>query len=187
MVLRRAIDYVKIVAPRKFLMEYGRRSAFALIGLGLAGGSGCGLDPSWPYVVDLSGFTEFHKKRMPPCQDEFDLLVTNYVCEATIVRRDSGDYVFQGSYIGPTDVVEVLPRTLTEAEVTTMLAVFADLHYDRADQLFCHDPLPGGTGSDTFLRWDDREFITYGCGQPRIFFGEVRQIDDFLSAFVLNN
>jgi hypothetical protein len=165
------------------MMSYQTRIVVAFLGLGVVVGSRCGITPSWPYGLDASGFTDFHYLGDPPCQDVLDQLVTNYVCEASIVRKDSGDYVFQGSYTAPTDVVEVQPRTLTEAEVTRMLSLFSDLHYDPANGLFCHAPLPGlPAGWESFLRWDDREFITYGCGRPRIDVGEVSAIEDFLNA-----
>jgi hypothetical protein len=181
-----AIDSVAATSgSRESMMSYGKHIVIAFLGLGLVAGSGCGITPSWPYTVDLSGFREFHTERTPRCQDVFDQVVANYVCEASIVRQDSGDYVFQGSYTGPTEMVEVLPRKLTEAEITKMLAIFSDLHYDLANQPFCHHPLPGyQAGEDTTLRWDDREFITLGCGQPRIHFGQVNEIQEFLRALV---
>jgi hypothetical protein len=166
-------------------MSWQRYAVITFLWLGLLTASGCGISPSWPYAVDLSEFTEFHTERTPTCQEDFDRLVTNAICEASIAKRDSGEYVFQGSYTGSAAVLEAPPRTLTETEATRMLALFSDLHYDRADQPFCHIPVPGlSLDDERFLCWDDREFITYGCGHPRIDFGEVSRIEDFLITLV---
>jgi hypothetical protein len=166
------------------MMSYGKHIVIAFLGLGLVAGSGCGITPSWPHRLDASGSKEFSMERSPPCEERLGNFAIDVVCEATIVKQESGDYVFQGLYGGLADVAEVLPRKLTEAEITKMLALFSDLYYDPANQPFCHDPLPGGKGDDTLLRWDDREFITYGCGQPRIHFGQVNEIQEFLRALV---
>jgi hypothetical protein len=165
-------------------MSDRRRVILAFLGCALLAGSRCGISPSWPERLDASVFEEFHIEQDPPCQDEIGAFARNIVCETSIVKQKRGNYVFQAIYGGLTDVVEVPPRPLTDAEATRMLSLFADLHYDPANQPFCHDPLPGGSGGDTILRWDDRECITYGCGQPRLHFGEVREIEDFLIALV---
>jgi hypothetical protein len=159
------------------------RSVLGLIVAAILAGSGCGITPSWPERLDASGFRESHYLRDPPCQDQVDL-VRDVACEASIVQQDSGHYVFQATYGGLTDVVDVPPRTMTEAEVSKMLSLFSDLHVDPADGLFCHAPVLGYDGWENFLRWDEREFITYGCSQPRIDYGQVDQIGGFLTSLV---
>jgi len=154
---------------------------------------GCFL-ATYPSTYDASAFEDFQFRQEvePPCLESSSISEEDPsysygpVCEATITREASGQYIvllgvrtdFQsGSPYLP-------PRALTESEINRMLTLFAELRTNMHPRPFCNLPLAGDILGEIFVRWDDFELVTNDCDRARLDFRQVFSIGLFLDSLV---
>ena len=103
----------------------------------------------YPETYDASDFEEyrFRKESDPPCLER-PASILSWVCEATITRQASGEYVVMMA-IRPGErhpAPETVHRTMTDSEVERILAIFAQLRikfYSNFMPKELQDLLPG--------------------------------------------
>ena len=148
----------------------------------------------YPDTYDASDFEEFQYRREsdPPClespstSEEDPDIRYGPVCEATITRQATGEYlVLLGVRTDYQSDSPYLPeRAMTDSEVERMLAAFGELHINLHPQPFCIIPMAGSPTGEFVYRWDDLELVRTDCDRARLDWRQVGVIHRFLNSLV---